>query len=51
MFPLNVNQVVSSGVLNVQQIATMKEKLDEWKGKVTTALRLVENQMTPELIS
>jgi 26S proteasome regulatory subunit N9 len=42
---------VQPRVLNIEQIASMKNKLVEWKGRVKEALTLVENQMTPELIS
>lgn len=42
---------VQPRVLSKEQVITMRDKLSEWSLKVDSALRLVENHMTPELRS
>jgi len=41
---------VQPRILNLEQIAKMNERLKTWGGNVKTALVLLENQTTPELI-
>jgi len=42
---------VQPRVLSMSQISTMQHRLEEWSEKVKQSLLLVENHLTPELLT